>query len=31
VLAAVVLKEWPARRQVFGMALALGAVLLLSA
>ena len=30
-LAAVVLKEWPVRRQVLGMALALGAVLLLSA
>jgi drug/metabolite transporter (DMT)-like permease len=30
VLAGVVLKEWPARRQLAGMALALGAVLLLS-
>lgn len=30
-LAAVVLKEWPVRRQVFGMVLALVAVLLLSA
>jgi drug/metabolite transporter (DMT)-like permease len=29
-LAAVVLREWPTRRQVAGMALALGAVLLLS-
>jgi drug/metabolite transporter (DMT)-like permease len=30
VLAGVVLKEWPSRRQLVGMALALGAVLLLS-
>ncbi len=30
-LAALVLREWPTRRQIAGMALALGAVMLLSA